>query len=214
MSHDILRHAWIGLAAYLLGSIPFGILFARLFGGADVRKAGSGNIGATNVVRVVGNTAGVLTLLFDIAKGAAAVWIAVRYTEENATWMMLAALAALIGHCFPIWLKFRGGKGVATAAGVFLVLCPMAMAAASLLFILVFAYWRYISLGSVAAAAAMPLLVHILWAPHHAPPPAVTFGTLAAVALIIGKHSSNLQRLLTGTEPRFTLRRPKIKGDE
>src|SRR6266404_4447139 len=97
----------ITFAAYLLGSIPFGLLLAKLFGGGDVRKAGSGNIGATNVARVVGPLAGVLTLTFDTAKGTAAVWLAGRLTEETATWMMVAAFAVLLGHCFPVWLKFK-----------------------------------------------------------------------------------------------------------
>src|ERR1700752_296859 len=114
----------IPFAAYLLGSIPFGLLLARLFGGGDVRKAGSGNIGATNVSRVAGPLAGILTLVFDTAKGAAAVWLAARLTENSATAMISAGLAALIGHCFPVWLKFHGGKGVAAALGVFLALCP------------------------------------------------------------------------------------------
>src|SRR5258708_15459564 len=126
----------IPFAAYLLGSIPFGLLLTKLFGGGDVRKSGSGNIGATNVARVVGPLAGVLTLVFDTAKGMAAVRLAGRFTGESATWMMIAALAVLLGHCFPVWLKFRGGKGVATALGVFLALCPLAAVNAPLLFIL------------------------------------------------------------------------------
>src|SRR6266853_3686709 len=121
----------IPFAAYLLGSIPFGLLLAKLFGGADVRKAGSGNIGATNVARVAGPLAGVLTLVFDTAKGAAAVWLAGRFTEGSATWMMIAAFAVLLGPCFPIWIRFKGGKGVAPALGVFLALCPLAAVAAS-----------------------------------------------------------------------------------
>src|SRR5436309_16012563 len=117
------------LAAYLLGSIPFGILFTRLFGAGDVRKAGSGNIGATNVARVAGPIPGILTLIFDFAKGAAAVWIAVRFSGGSATWMIIEELAVLIGHCFPLWLRFHGGKGVATAAGAFLILSPLALVA-------------------------------------------------------------------------------------
>jgi len=109
------------LAGYVLGSIPFGILFSRILGGTDVRQRGSGNIGATNVSRVAGPLAGALTLLLDAAKGAAAVWVAGRFTEGNAAAMILAGLAALLGHCFPLWLKFKGGKGVATALGGFLV---------------------------------------------------------------------------------------------
>ncbi len=106
----------IPFAAYLLGSIPFGLLLSRVFGGGDVRKSGSGNIGATNVARVAGPAAGILTLVLDVAKGAAAVWLAGRFTEQSSTAMTLAAVAALIGHCFPVWLKFKGGKGVAPAS--------------------------------------------------------------------------------------------------
>src|SRR5579864_6913698 len=136
----------IPVAAYLLGSIPFGLLFTRLFGGGDVRKSGSGNIGATNVARVAGPLPGILTLVFDAAKGAAAVWLAGRFSSDSAAWMAIAALAALAGHCFPAWLNFHGGKGVATAAGVFLVLCPLAFLGSLLVFILVVAFWRYVSL--------------------------------------------------------------------
>lgn len=193
----------IPIVAYLLGSIPFGLLLTKLFGGGDVRKAGSGNIGATNVARVAGPLPGILTLLLDVAKGAVAVWFAARFSDNSAMWMIVAALAALAGHCFPVWLKFRGGKGVATAAGVFLMLSPLATLGSVMVFILVVAFWRYVSLGSIAAAAAMPLLIYFLWAPHHAPPLAVTFGTLAAAVLIIYKHDANIQRLVEGEEPRF-----------
>jgi glycerol-3-phosphate acyltransferase PlsY len=199
----------IPFGAYLLGSIPFGLLLAQLFSGADVRKAGSGNIGATNVARVVGPLAGILTLVFDTAKGTAAVWLAGRVTNDSATWMAVAAVAVLLGHCFPVWLKFKGGKGVATALGVFLALCPLAAVGALLLFVLCVAYWRYVSLGSVAAAAAMPLLIYFLWAPRHAPPIIVDAGTLAIALLVIYKHDGNLQRLVEGTEPRFSFRKKK-----
>jgi glycerol-3-phosphate acyltransferase PlsY len=194
----------IPFAAYLLGSIPFGVLLTWLFGGGDVRKSGSGNIGATNVVRVAGPLPGILTLLFDVAKGAAAVWLAGRVSNESATGMMIAALAALLGHCFPVWLKFRGGKGVATAAGAFLVLCPPALIGSLILFLLVVFFWRYVSLASISAAASMPLLIYFLWAPHHAPPPLVTFGALAAAAIIVYKHDANIQRLVQGEEPKFS----------
>jgi len=183
-------------AAYFLGSIPFGLILARLFAGSDIRKSGSGNIGATNVVRVAGPAAGILTLILDAAKGSAAVWLAVRFTEHSSTTMTLAAVTALLGHCFPVWLKFKGGKGVATALGVFLMLAPLAALGSLLVFILVTFAWRYVSLGSVSAAAAMPLLMYFLWAPGHAPPLIVDFGTLFAVALLIFKHDANLQRLM------------------
>ena len=202
----------IPIGAYLLGSIPFGVLFTRAFGGGDVRKSGSGNIGATNVARVAGPVPAILTLLFDIAKGALPVWLAGRVSNESATWMMIAALAALLGHCFPVWLKFRGGKGVATAAGAFLVLCPAALLGSVILFLVVLFFWRYVSLASIAAAAAMPLLIYFVWAPHHAPPLIVTFGALAAAAVIIYKHDANIQRLVQGEEPKFSLGKKRNAG--
>ena len=198
-------------AAYLLGSIPFGLILAKLFAGSDIRKSGSGNIGATNVARVIGPSAGILTLALDVAKGATAVWLAGRFSDQNSTALTLAAIAALLGHCFPVWLKFKGGKGVATALGVFLVLSPLAALCALLVFIVVSFAWRYISLGSVSAAASMPLLMYFLWAPGHAPPLVVDFGTLFAAALVIFKHDANLQRLVDGTEPKFSF--GKSKGD-
>jgi len=200
---------WIPLAAYLLGSIPFGVLLTKMLGRGDVRKSGSGNIGAANVVRVAGPAAGILTLVLDTAKGAAAVLLAERYTNGSATWMTLAALAALVGHCFPVWLRFKGGKGVATALGVFTVLSPLAALAALTLFVLVVAYWRYVSLGSIFAAAAMPMLIYFLWAPPHAPPLIVTAGTFAASALIVWKHEANVQRLVQGGEPKLSFAKRK-----
>jgi acyl phosphate:glycerol-3-phosphate acyltransferase len=202
----------IPFAAYLLGSIPFGLLFTRLFGGGDVRKSGSGNIGATNVARVAGPIPAILTLLLDVAKGAAPVWLAARLSDGSATWMTIAALGALLGHCFPIWLKFRGGKGVATAAGAFLVLSPAALLGSVILFLLVVFFWRYVSLASISAAAAMPLLIYFLWAPHHAPPMIVTFGALAAAGVIVYKHDANIQRLVQGEEPKFSFGKKRDGG--
>ena len=204
-----LYEIWILVAAYLLGSIPFGILLTRFRGAGDLRKSGSGNIGATNVARVAGPLAGILTLVLDAGKGVAAVLFAERYANGSAGWMTLAALTALVGHCFPIWLRFKGGKGVAPALGVFLVLCPLAALAALTLFILVVAYGRYVSLGSITAAAAMPLLMYVLWEPPHAPPLIVTAGTFAASALIVWKHDANIQRLLQGDEPKFSFSKRK-----
>src|SRR5437879_11165221 len=128
-----------------------------------------------------------------MAKGAGAVLLAEKLSNHSARWMMIAGIAALAGHCFPVWLKFKGGKGVATAAGVFLVLSPLACLGAVILFLLVVIFWRYVSLGSVSAAAAMPLLIYFLWAPRHAPPLAVTVGALAAALLILYKHRGNLR---------------------
>jgi glycerol-3-phosphate acyltransferase PlsY len=208
--HEVsLRLAWIPVAAYLIGSIPFGMLLAKLFGGVDVRKAGSGNIGATNVARVAGLLPGILTLVLDGVKGAAAVWLAARFANESALWMTVAGLSALLGHCFPVWLRFRGGKGVATAAGMFLALCWPAALGAIGVFILVVLFSRFVSLGSVSAAAAMPLLIYLLWAPHHAPPPAITFGAFAAAMLVVYKHDANIQRLVEGREPKFSFGKNK-----
>src|ERR1700674_2589000 len=209
MPETSLNLALLLIAAYILGSIPFGVIFARLFGSADVRKSGSGNLGATKVARVAGPFAGIMTLVFDTGKGAAAVLLAARIAHESAAWMMLAGLAALVGHCYPVWLKFKGGKGVAAALGVFLALCPAAALAALLLFMIVVAIWRYVSLGSIAAAAAIPLLMYFLWAPRQAPPLIITFGSLAAAVLVVYKHDGNIQRLVRGEEPKISLSRKK-----
>ena len=193
------------LVSYLLGSIPFGVILAKFLGGADVRKAGSGNIGATNVARVAGPAAGVLTLLLDAAKGWFAVWLAARLMHGETGFLVAAGFFALLGHCFPLWLRFRGGKGVATAAGAFAALCPEAMIAALILFALVVWFWRYVSLGSLAAAATIPLFVYFLWAPHFAPPNVVTLGSLAISAVVIFQHRGNIGRLVRGEEPKFSL---------
>lgn len=193
------------IVSYLLGSIPFGVLIAKLFGGRDVRRAGSGNIGATNVARVAGPIAGILTLLLDAAKGWFAVWLAARMMHGEALAMALAGLFAMLGHCFPVWLRLRGGKGVATAAGVFAALCPAAMLAALILFLLVVGFWRYVSLGSIAAAAAIPILIYLLWAPHFAPPVSVTLISLVIATLVVYQHRGNIARLVRGEEPKFPL---------
>jgi acyl phosphate:glycerol-3-phosphate acyltransferase len=195
---------WLPLAAYLLGSIPFGYLVVRLAGGGDVRRHGSGNIGATNVARVSGTVSGLLTLALDAAKGYLAVWLAAVVTNHNIRWMMLAAVLALGGHLFPVWLGFRGGKGVATGAGIFIPICWQAVAGAAVVFLLVVIFWRYVSLGSVAAAAAIPLLLYLLYAPGLAPPVMVSAGASAAMLLVIWRHRPNIIRLLEGSEPRFT----------
>lgn len=194
---------------YLLGSIPFGYLLVRLTGGGDIRHLGSGNIGATNVARTSGWSVGVGTLLLDVAKGFLAVWLTQHFTGGNIRFMMYAGLAAILGHVFPVWLKFSGGKGVATALGVFLAICWPATAAAVLLFLLVTLFWRFVSLASISAAAALPLLVYLLYAPSHAPPTAISASTLLAAVVVIVKHRDNIERLLAGTEPRFELRRKK-----
>lgn len=205
---------WLAvLAGYVLGSIPFGVILAKLFGGKDVRQHGSGNIGATNVSRVAGPLAGILTLLLDAGKGAAAVLLGARFTEQKAMVMMLAGLAALIGHCYSVWLGLKGGKGVATGLGIFAALCPLAALFSLVVFVLVFVYWRYVSLASLAGTAAMPLLIYFLWAPGHAPPLSVSIGTLLAAALIFFKHDANLQRLTEGTEPKYPFGKSKGRNE-
>lgn len=194
---------------YFLGSIPFGYLLVRASGGGDIRKIGSGNIGATNVARTSGWYVGVATLLLDAAKGVLAVWIAGHFSGESVRIMMFAGLAAIVGHVFPVWLQFQGGKGVATALGVFAAICWPATAAAVVLFLLVALFYRYISLASISAAAALPLLIYFLYAPRHAPPTAVSVCTLLAAVIVIAKHRDNIERLLAGTEPRFEMGRKK-----
>jgi len=195
------------LISYLLGSIPFGYLIVRARQGRDVRDAGSGNIGAANVTRVAGTIAGIATLLLDAAKGYLAVYIAGRLTGSNIRWMMVAALFTVLGHLFPVWLSFRGGRGVATGLGAFLPLCREAVVAAFVIWIAVVVFWRYISLGSIIAAAALPLLVYVLYAPGHAPPHVVSVITVAISVLIIWKHQPNIGRLINGTESRLRFRR-------
>ncbi|MGA9883853.1 MAG: glycerol-3-phosphate 1-O-acyltransferase PlsY [Candidatus Acidiferrales bacterium] len=201
-------HWSIPLIAYLLGSIPFGVLIAKALGGPDVRSAGSGNIGAANVARTAGPVAGVLTLFCDAGKGYLAVWIAAHWIHGGASarWMMSAAAAAVIGHIFPVWLRFKGGKGVATILGAFIPISSLAIASAALIWVLVVGFWRYSSLGSMAAVAALPILVYLFYAPHYAPPGYVTYGTILVSLLVLLKHGENLRRLVAGTENRLTFR--------
>jgi len=197
------------LFGYVLGSIPFGYLLVRAQSGGDLRAMGSGNIGATNVARTAGWPTGVTTLILDAAKGFFAVWLIGHFSDGNIRLMMYAGLAAILGHLFPVWLGFSGGKGVATALGVFLAICWPAAAVAVAVFVIVALFWRYVSLASISAAAALPLLVYVLYAPRHAPPAAVSAGALLTGILIIIKHRGNIERLMAGTEPPFELRRKK-----
>ncbi len=193
------------LAGYVLGSIPFGYLIVRATKGTDVRAAGSGNIGATNVNRVAGAGAGLATLLLDVAKGYFAVWLADRMTSGDIGWMAVMGLAAVVGHLFPVWLRFHGGKGVATALGVFVPLCWMAVAAAAVVWLVVVSIWRYVSLASVVAAGLLPVCTYLLYAPgtRHAPPLSLSYCTAIVSILIIVKHRENIRRLLAGTENRL-----------
>jgi glycerol-3-phosphate acyltransferase PlsY len=203
---DAVNQTWlIPVAAYLLGSIPFGLLIVKASAGRDIREIGSGNIGAANVARNAGPVAGALTLALDAAKGYFAVWLAARMTQGNIRWMMIAAIAAVVGHMFPVWLKFRGGKGVATGLGVFLPICREAVGAAVVLWLLVAIFWRYSSLGSIVAAVALPVFVYFLYAPRHAPPDIVTVGTGLIAILILIKHRSNIERLIAGKESKLKI---------
>ena len=200
--------------AYLLGSMPFGVLIVKALGGPDIRAIGSGNIGAANVARNAGKFAGVLTLLLDAGKGYAAVWLAGYFTHSNIRWMMIAAVCAVIGHMFPIWLGFKGGKGVATGLGVFLPICWQAVAAGIVLWLAVVIFWRYSSLGSISAAVALPIFVYLLYAPGHAPPEYVTLGTVVISLLVLIKHRPNIARLIAGEEPRLNFGGKDRKDDD
>jgi glycerol-3-phosphate acyltransferase PlsY len=207
--------AWlIAPLAYLLGSIPFGLLIVKAQGGPDIRAIGSGNIGAANVARNAGKFAGILTLLLDAGKGYLAVWLAGYFTHGNIRWMMIAAVCAVVGHMFPIWLGFKGGKGVATGLGVFLPICWQAVAAGVVLWLAVVIFWRYSSLGSISAAVALPLFVYLLYAPGHAPPEHVTIGTVVISVLVLIKHRPNIARLIAGEEPRLNFGDKDRNDDE
>jgi acyl phosphate:glycerol-3-phosphate acyltransferase len=186
--------------AYFLGAIPFGYLLVKWKTGGDVRAAGSGNIGATNVLRTSGKLAGIVTLLLDMAKGYAAVWLAGRWSGGNPLWMSAAALAVMAGHAYPVFLKFKGGKAVASFVGAFLCLTPLALVVEMVVFIGIVSWTRYISMGSIAGAATFPLGVWLILHPSWP----VVASALIGCAFIIYKHSSNIARLRAGTENVFS----------
>ena len=188
------------LIAYFLGAIPFGYILVKLKTGGDVRGSGSGNIGATNVLRTTGRAAGVVTLLLDIGKGYLAVWIAGRLTAGSPLWMAAAAVVVMLGHAYPVFLAFRGGKAVASFVGAFLCLTPVALVAVLVIFVAVVAWTRHISLGSIVAAAVFPLGVWLIAVPAWPVEAASIFGAV----LIIYKHRSNIHRLREGTESTFS----------
>lgn len=203
-----LTYILVGLVAYLLGSIPFGYILVRLFLNEDIRAKGSGNIGATNVVRSGSKKLGALTFLLDACKGFVAVWLASRIffvpgiasvPLRNAE--AVAALFAILGHIYTIWLRFKGGKGVATALGVFLALAPLAALAGAILFVVVFLLSRYVSLASILAAIAFPPAALLL--PHAPYGSALTIVIFCVPIIIIARHHQNIARLLKGTEYRF-----------
>jgi glycerol-3-phosphate acyltransferase PlsY len=204
-----MRSVLIVVAAYLLGSIPFGYLIVRARAGVDIRETGSGGTGATNVSRRAGKVAGALTLVLDALKGALAVWLARTTLDggDSIDWSVaLAAIAVLIGHIYPIWLRFRGGKGVATGVGVFLSIVPISVACAAVVFLSIVAFTRYVSLGSITAAAAIPLFV---WLQHVFIGPIVgltevMFASVVSALLIIFAHRTNIVRLVQGRENKLS----------
>ncbi len=194
------------VVAYLLGAVPFGYLIAKRAHGGDIRASGSGSIGATNVMRSVGRGAGLATLLLDVAKGFAAVELAKLLSHDEPRTVIIASIAAIVGHIFPVFLKFRGGKGVATGVGVFLAIAPKAVLAVLVVWAIVVAIWRYVSLASILGTAAFPLCAYLIYRP----PLEAALGMIAGATLIVLKHWSNIERLVAGTERRLDLfRGPK-----
>ncbi|OFV96620.1 MAG: acyl-phosphate glycerol 3-phosphate acyltransferase [Acidobacteria bacterium RIFCSPLOWO2_02_FULL_60_20] len=185
-----------GLSAYLLGSIPFGYLLYRLRGGQDIRSTGSGSIGATNVFRAAGFLTAASTFLLDAGKGFLAVLVADRLTSGSAQPMALAVVLVMAGHCFPVFLKFRGGKGVATGLGAFLAISPIAVLLCTVIFAGVLGVFRFASLASVLAAAVFPFVVLMLGGF----PDPILIAAFAGAGLIIARHRANIQRLRAGTE--------------
>jgi glycerol-3-phosphate acyltransferase PlsY len=191
--------------AYLLGSIPFGYVLVRIFRKQDIRATGSGNIGATNVARSGAKGLGIATLVLDLLKAYLAVVIAMHLgaglsSPANFDLAVLAGLAAILGHVFPVWLGFRGGKGVASALGVFLALTPKSAACILVVFLIVIVLTRIVSLASIVAAATLPLFAFYFITQRT---PIVVAGFLLITFIIIVKHHQNIRRLLAGTESRF-----------
>ncbi len=194
------------VAAYLIGSIPFGYLIVRSRGGGDVRETGSGGTGATNVTRRAGTGAGALTLVLDALKGAAVAALARALLAPDGGvnwWATGAALAVIAGHVFPVWLKFRGGKGVATGLGVFLIFAPATVGCAAVIFIAAVWATRYVSLGSILATATLPLFAWLLHDRTDANAAPILVSTISGGALIIFMHRANIGRLLQGTESKW-----------
>ncbi len=189
------------LIAYLLGAIPFGYLLVKLKTGRDVRGLGSGNIGATNVLRTTSRALGFVTLLLDIGKGFLAVWIAARLMTGSPLWTSAAALTVMAGHAFPVFLKFHGGKAVASFVGAFLYLAPLPLAIVLAAFVIAVWATRYISLGSILAAAALPFVV---WLVDRPPAPVVAAAAIGG-AFIILRHKENIVRLRAGKESKLSL---------
>jgi acyl phosphate:glycerol-3-phosphate acyltransferase len=198
---------WIGilsiLLAYFLGAIPFGYLIVHWKKHVDIRAIGSGNIGATNALRAAGWSGALLTLVLDTTKGYLAVLGASYLTNHNKSYIALAAVSAVLGHVFPIYLKFRGGKGVATGVGIFLYLAMIPLLGAVAIFLVVLAFSRFVSLGSIIGTCSFPILYFLL---SYRKDPSLWI-LLAAVfcsSLIVWRHQDNIKRLVAGTESKFT----------
>lgn len=190
--------AWVALiAGYLLGSFPSAYLLVKLAGRGDIRRIGSGNVGATNAMRAAGWPIALVVLVLDLGKGALAVWLMRQFTA-NPAWAVAAGLAAIAGHCFPVWLRLSGGKGVATLIGAYLMIAPAALTAAAGVWTVAFALTRTVAAGSLAAAAALPLALYLIGSPR----PEVLGCTVVASLIVMWRHRENLSRLVRGEEPR------------
>ncbi|MDA0308272.1 MAG: glycerol-3-phosphate 1-O-acyltransferase PlsY [Proteobacteria bacterium] len=189
-----------GLAAYLIGAIPFGLVIAKLFGLGDIRNIGSGNIGATNVLRTGNKIAAALTLLLDSGKGLFVVMIA-RYLNGDSNVIAITGLLSIVGHCYPIWLGFRGGKGVATGLGVFLGFHPLVGAMVCLVWLVTAFLFRFSSLAAIISYTSAPILFALISSPPLPVLTVITAGMIAALA--IWRHRGNIKRLFSGTEPRI-----------
>jgi glycerol-3-phosphate acyltransferase PlsY len=205
-----MRSVLVVIVAYLIGSIPVGYLIVRATSGGDIRETGSGGTGATNVSRRSGKRAGIVTLLLDVMKGVVAAFVARIVVNPNwviADWLIAAsAVAAIVGHIFPVWLRFRGGKGVAIGAGIFFALQPLAVLCAGIVFVIIFRLTRYVSLSSIIGALVIPLavwLTHNVWPKDLDLVPMLIGATICAL-LIIFAHRGNIARLVKGTEPKFS----------
>ena len=196
---------FIALFGYLLGSVPTGLVLTKLFSKVDPRKMGSKNIGATNIFRTVGKALGILTLIGDVLKGAIPIWIAIQWglTDQwglsSDLWISIAGVSPFLGHIFPVFLGFKGGKGVATALGVYLVVSPIAVLIELFLFLGIVWRWRFISLGSISCATTIPILIAFFRSDSQA------YFVLSVIiaALILYRHQSNISRLLQGTENKW-----------
>lgn len=188
------------IGCYLIGAIPFGLLLTRLAGVGDIRKSGSGNIGATNVYRTAGRKLGVLTLILDLLKGAIPLYLCQHFLTLTEAQIGLVGLALLLGHCFPVYLQFKGGKGVATALGIFLVINPPAVLGALLLFAFIVWKTRYVSMGSISAASVAPVLVYV-----NLKSLPLLFASLLIGVIVIYRHRENIERIACGTESKLNL---------